>query len=250
MGTFITTQPLSERPVMDPQELPDRWAEGAIGFAKWFSRTMDENGWSHPQMVVLTKQCTGGKALLHSSQIAGLRQAKLKSPGPRSFLALEYLWRAVYAFNHGGDYLFMPFWGPLEDLVKDREVMLDPTGLPATTGYMIEVFVGMRPVPIDISKTYYTEAQAEKVSVQAGVLLRRLIALAGMDVVTQSADLAHKFGGSPETKARFRSLLVGMDQWAPEELDEQLVRLTNLLRDEFDHKRTPAELRDELLAAG
>ena len=69
---------------VEASDLEERIDNGADRFSKWLCKVMDGNEWSHPQIVQLCKICTGDKALLHSSQVAGLRKGILKSPGPKA----------------------------------------------------------------------------------------------------------------------------------------------------------------------
>ena len=58
-----------------------QYEKGLHTFSILFTRWMDSNDWSHPIMVSLAKGAMGGTGWLHSSQISGLRHAKLRSPG-------------------------------------------------------------------------------------------------------------------------------------------------------------------------
>ena len=81
-------------------DIEERFEQGAVTFARWFAKLMDANGWSHPKLVELAKVATDGKSWVHSSQIASLRIGKLKSPGPRSFASLSYLWSEIDAYQN------------------------------------------------------------------------------------------------------------------------------------------------------
>jgi len=59
---------------------------------------MGRNQWSHPVMVALARQVCGN-SWLHNSQISGLRHAGLTSPGPRQFIALEQLNKAINKYQ-------------------------------------------------------------------------------------------------------------------------------------------------------
>ena len=225
---------------------------GAIAFSKWFCRFMDGNGLSHPQLVALCKLCTGGKAWLHSSQIANLRAARLKSPGPRSFVALEYLMTAVWAYQTAvrkGEPQAdtTPMFGYLAVLIEKMDIMTDEDGNPVQVGYLVEVFSGLRPVPIDLTTNVHTALDAQKVSKSAGRLVRKLMAAHDMDPVDDSALVANSFPGSHLQRTEFAALLKGEAVWEPELVEENVARLSKLVRERFEYIRQPADLLEELL---
>lgn len=237
---------------IDPFELEETMDAGAVAFAKWFARFMDGNGLSHPQLVTLCKLCTGGKALLHSSQIANLRAARLKSPGPRSFVALEYLMWAVWAYKNSYEITaenaeFIPRFGSLAPLVERMQIMTDEEGKPVTVGYLVEVFAGLRPVPIDLTTNVHTELDAERVSRNAGRLVRKLMAAHDMDPIEDAALIANVYPGSSQQRSEFALLLKGEAVWEPELVEENVSRLSKLVREKFEYIRQPSDLLEELL---
>lgn len=238
---------LPERMFLEATDLENRMDAGSIAFSKYFSRLMDGNGWSHPQLVALCKKCTGDKAWLHSSQIAGLRQARLKSPGPRSFVALEYLFRAIDQYQKGGFTESGALFGNLSNLVENAEIMRDEKGNPASLGYLVELFTGLRDVPIDLSTLTYSEKQAEQISEKAGRLIRKLMAVDDLDPIADAGIVAARYSGSSEQRAKFAGIIKGAVVWEPEEIEEAMGKLAKLLREQFSYKRTAGELREEFL---
>lgn len=237
---------------IDATALEETMDAGAIAFAKWFARFMDGNGLSHPQLVALCKLCTGGKALLHSSQIANLRAARLRAPGPRSFVALEYLMWAVWAFQNKDkvspeEAELIPRFGTLSVLVERMHIMADEEEKPVTVGYLVEVFAGLRPVPIDLNTNVHTELDAEKVSRNAGRLVRKLMAAHDMDPVEDAALIANLYPGSSMQRGEFALLLRGEHVWEPESIEENSSRLSKLIREKFEYNRQPSDLLEELL---
>jgi hypothetical protein len=219
--------------------------QGKINFSRWFTRVMDANAWSHPTLVALCKRTTGEQAFLHSSQIAGLRSARLKSPGPRSFAALEYLWKGIDDYQRNGSVNGVTF-GNLSPFVERAEIMRDPEGTPATLGYMVEVFTGLQPVPIDLTTTNFTENQARIISDNAGRLVRRMMAQAHWDLIDDIHRITSKFSKDEETRSVMREIIVGQAVWTADELDDRLTDLSKLLNWVFDYQRTAQELQDEL----
>ena len=239
--------PPPERMFLEATDLETQMDAGAMAFGKYFSRLMDGNGWSHPQLVALCKKCTGDKAWLHSSQIAGLRAARLKSPGPRSFVALEYLFRAIDQYQKGGFTESRALFGSLSKLVDGAEIMRDENGNPASLGYLVELFTGLREVPIDLSTLSYSEKQAEKISEQAGRLIRKLMAVDDLDPITDAVTVATQYSGTSVQRVKLVGIIKGAVVWEPEEIEEALGKLAKLLREQFSYKRTAAELREEFL---
>lgn len=220
--------------------------QGKINFSRWFTRVMDSNGWSHPTLVALCKSTTGDQAFLHSSQIAGLRSARLKSPGPRSFAALEYLWRAIDDYQRNGSANGVTF-GSLATFVEKAEIMRDPDGQPASLGYMVEVFTGLLPVPIDLNTVEFTENQARIISDNAGRLVRRMMAQANWDLIDDIQKITDKFSTDRETRDVMKDIIVGQAAWTPDELNDRLSDLARTLNRVFEYRRTVPELQDELL---
>jgi len=243
-----TLPPSPPREVVSGAELETLMDTGAIGFAKWLCRVMDHNSWSHPQLVALCKHCTGGRAWLHSSQIAGLRQARLKSPGPRSFVALEYLFRAIDDFQQNGllneGEVF--FTGNFAELVKDAQIMRDEEGNPTSLGYLIEVFTGLRPVPIDLTKAEFSPDQAKTISDNTGRLVRKLMAVEDLDPIADAYSLASKFPGNAQTCKRFAELIRGSGEWEYETIESNVGKLVKFLKDQFGYDRTVNELLEQL----
>ena len=237
---------------IDAAALEETMDAGAVAFAKWFARFMDSNGLSHPQLVALCKLCTGGRALFHSSQIANLRAARLKSPGPRGFVALEYLMWAVWAFQNADKISAeqaesIPRFGHLTVLVERMQIMADEEGNPVKTGYLIEVFAGLRPVPVDLTINVHTALDAEKVSRNAGRLVRKLMAAHDMDPIEDAALIANLYPGSSMQRSEFAALLKGEAVWEPELVEENTARLSKLVREKFEYQRQPSDLLEELL---
>tara|TARA_B100001173_G_C15867805_1_gene495883 strand:- start:74 stop:808 length:735 start_codon:yes stop_codon:yes gene_type:complete len=240
------------RRVLKGEELEDVLDAGAIAFGKWLCRFMDGNGISHPQLVALCKICSGGKALLHSSQIANLRAARLKSPGPRGFVALEYLMKGVWAYQDSlrrgaAQDSSTPRFGNLAALVERMDIMADEDGNPVTVGYLVEVFAGLRPVPIDLTINVHSESDAVKVSKNAGRLVRKLMAAHDMDPIDDSSLVANLYPGSSLQRSEFASLLMGEAAWEPEFLEENVSRLSKLVREKFEYERHPSDLLEELI---
>ena len=235
--------PLSPpRSFVDGAELEAVMDVGQISFSRWFSWFMDTNGYSHPQLVAICKVCTGGKAWMHSSTINNLRKAKTRNPGPRAFVALEYCNRAIDAAQKGE---FITNFGTLTPLIMTATIMRDEQGNPATAGYMIEVFTGLRPVPVDLPAVVITPDDAEILSKKAARLIRKLMVVADLDPVEDAEAIGGKFPGSPQQKQVAIELIKGNATWSPEEVEEQIGKLSKFCKLQFGFERTPQEMMEE-----
>lgn len=225
------------------EELGNCKEAGIIGFGKWFAWFMDTNHFSHPQLVALCKLCTGDKALLHSSTIAGYRNHRIKNPGPLAFVAIEYVCRAIDAYQRNEP---ITRFGRLAHLAEGAQIMRDEHGNPVTAGYLTEVFLGLRPVPIDLSATILSDSDAEAVSQKAGRLVRKLMVIQDLDPLEDADEMGGHFPGNPQQKQHFAALIKGQATWDAEEVEEMVAKMARLLEEQFKYSRTTAELLNEL----
>ena len=216
---------------------------GQISWSRWFSWFMDINGYSHPQLVALCKVCTAGHAWMHSSTIANMRNARTKNPGPRAFAALEYCLRSMDLYQNNKTVVQ---FGPLAKLVEGATLMRDEEGNTPTAGYMIEVFLGLRPIPIDLSVTIISPTDAETISAKAARLIRKLMAVSDLDPVDDADEVGGKFPGNPQQKQVAIDLIKGQATWSPDEIEEQVGKLSKFCSLQFAYERTPQELMEEL----
>ena len=179
---------------------------------------------------------------MHSSTIANLRSAKTRNPGPRAFVALEYCNRAIDAAQKGE---FITNFGTLTQLIMTATIMRDEQGNPATAGYMIEVFTGLRPVPVDLSVLVITPDDAEILSNKAARLIRKLMVVADLDPVEDAAAIGGKFPGNPQQKQVAVELIKGNATWNAEEVEEQIGKVSKFCSQQFGYNRTPSELMEE-----
>ena len=157
----------------------DSYANGAILFARLFTRWMDTNEWSHPVMTHLARNALGGTAWLHSSQISGLRHGKLTSPGPRTFLAISELNRYLHIYLT--EKKLIP--GTSSSNYYNNGYCIIEDGVPPSAGWWFEVFCGVRtPKDIDLSSTFYTESDASTISRAWAKIFRRLVSSKGYDI--------------------------------------------------------------------
>lgn len=243
-----TIPPLPERMFVPATNLENRLDTGIIAFSRYFRFVVASNGWSHAQLVSLCKLCTDQKAWLHNSQIAGLLKASFKNPGPRSFMALEFLFRAIDQYQKSDKEDCGVKFGKLTPLIEHAVIMRDENGNPATLGYLVEVFAGLRDIPIDISTFSFSDKQASLISDKAGRLIRRLMAVESLDPIVDAEQISVSFGQSKDERNKFVAIIKGSGQWKPDEIEDALTKLSKLMRERFNYKRSSRELQEEFLA--
>ena len=223
---FPPIQPPSDSP---PETVNHRevFDQGVETFSRMFTRWMDSNRWSHPNIVSLAKSSLNGSAWLHSSQVAGLRHGKLKSPGPRTFVAIERL--NFYLHRYKEHKLLIPNTQS-SNLYREPDVILDGDQPPAL-GWWVEVFTGTRrPTDMELAERFFTEAQAAKFSKGFGRLARRLLAVNGLDIVTD-LDVAlhrHYTPGDNERVGTLKQVLLDETAWTQDQLRTELPALAQM----------------------
>lgn len=188
---------------------------------------MAENNWSHPVMIKLGAGCLqlSGKAWLHSSQIAGLRHAKLSNPGPRAFVGIERL--NYYLYRYRDEKLLLPGSRSANDYADAQPIL--ENGLPPELGWWVEIFCGYRvPKDLDLDAPHFSEANATKISQEWGKLARRLLTTKGYDIVTDlnRACENHYLVQSQTRLRKFKDVLFNKEAWTAEELQIELPTLT------------------------
>lgn len=207
-----------------------QFERGIEVFSLLFTRWMDTNGWSHPVMVNLTKACMGGVSWLHSSQISGLRHGKLRSPGPRTFIAIErlnyYVWRystqKKLLPNSAGSNFYANAYAITED------------GAPPPVGWWVEVFCGTRvPKDIDLHQRIYTEDQAREMSANWARQCRRLLGQKGYDLIEElpSAVRRHYPVRDAARVSKTLDVVANKDHWTAHELSNELPALVGMFED-------------------
>ena len=240
---FPPIQPQNATPpeTVNHREVFDR---GVETFSRMFTRWMDSNEWSHPNIVLLAKSSLNGSAWLHSSQVAGLRHGTLKSPGPRTFIAIARL--NFYLHRYKEHKLLIPNTQS-SNLYREPDVILDGDQPPAL-GWWVEVFTGdRRPSSMELDEVFFTEAQAVKFSKGFGKLARRLLAVNGLDIVTD-LDVAlyrHYTPGDTQRVETIKQVLLDESVWTSEQLRVELpvlAQMTAALHGPADEAALLAEL--------
>lgn len=204
-----------------------QFEEGVKTFALLFTRWMDTNGWSHPTMVNLAKACMDGTAWLHSSQISGLRHAKLFSPGPRTFIAIERL--NFYIHRYATKKTLLP--GTLGSNFYKNAFAITENGKPPELGWWVEVFCGQRiPKDIDLHETFFTDEQAVLLSQNWGALIRRLMIQENIDLITELDKILREAypARDAERLARTIAVIQNRETWSAQQLANELPAISAL----------------------
>ena len=228
-------------------DIEEQFEQGAVTFARWFAKMMDANGWSHPKLVELAKIATDGKPWVHSSQIASARKGLLKSPGPRSFASLVYLFYCIDAYQKGVKDNDMADFSGQDKFIKTAVILRDDDDNPASLGFMFEVFCGWRQPPEGTAKRDFTDEQAAVVSINAGKHVRRLVTADRMDLIEAMPRLVRSFSNDKEGQEKFRKVVLGEDVWLNVELDHSVTCLSHMLTKVFKEERKSEELLNDLL---
>ena len=228
-------------------DIAERFEQGAVTYSRWFRKMMKANEWSHPRFVKLAQTATGGISWVHSSQIASLREGKLKSPGPRSFAALVYLFNAIDEYQRGIKGKDAPDWSGQEDFIKNAVVMRDDEGRPASIGYHFEVFCGWRMPPAQDAERNFTDEQAAYASDNAAKHVRRLMIAERMDVIDDMPKLQRHFSLDKPEQDKFKDVVLGQAHWTNDELDDAVIGLRNMLSKVFKQSWKSEELLSNLL---
>ena len=128
----------------------------------------------------------------------------------------------------------------------DVKIMRDENDNPVTAGYLTEVFLGLRPLPIDLSTSYFNESDATAISQKTARLIRKLMVVQDLDPIEDAAQIGGHFPGNPQQKEVFAELIKGNATWNNHEIEEQVAKTARLLEEHFQYKRTTAELLNEL----
>jgi hypothetical protein len=207
-----------------------QFLSGVRTFSLLFTRWMDTNGWSHPKMVALATACMGGTAWLHSSQISGLRHAKLLSPGPRTFIAIERL--NFYLHRYATTRTLIPGTSSSNHYAEAYAVTED--GDAPSLGWWVEVFCGYRnPRDIDLRREFFTDSQARDISAAWGALVRKLMTQSGIDLITDLDRVLRLHYPAKDASRLEQTLAVIQNRqtWTADQLANELPAISALTAD-------------------
>jgi len=219
-----------------------QFAHGVQTFSLLFVRWMDTNGWSHPSMVALAKASMDGVGWLHSSQISGLRHAKLLSPGPRTFIAIERL--NYYVHRYSTTKRLIP--NTDSSNLYSEAFAITENGKPPSLGWWAEVFCGQRePTDIDLKQNYISERQADEMSNSWGSMIRKLFRDRDLDLIVELDRVLREHYPARDAARlnRIRAVIQARESWTADEFTAELPAISTLTA----HLGGP-ETEDELLS--
>lgn len=219
-----------------------QFAHGVQTFSLLFTRWMDINGWSHPTMVALAKASMDGVGWLHSSQISGLRHAKLLSPGPRTFIAIERL--NYYVHRYSTTKRLIP--NTDSSNLYSEAFAITENGKPPSLGWWSEVFCGQRePTDIDLKQNYISERQADEMSNSWGSMIRKLFRDRDLDLIVELDRVLREHYPARDAARlnRIRAVIQARESWTADEFTAELPAISTLTA----HLGGP-ETEDELLS--
>ena len=216
--------------VSSAEERTNQYGDGIKTFALVFTRFMDQNEWSHPVMTKLAKCALNDVAWLHSSQISGLRHAKLTSPGPRTFVAIAALNKAVYDYKHHKKLIV----GTTSSNDYRQAFCIEEDGIAPDVGWWVELFCGLR-LPTDqaLLTQHVSEDQARAMSKSWAKLIRKLVAGNDFDLYEDlNRVLATTYPARDADRlARIKAVIYSETYWTPAELQMEMPALTVMSRE-------------------
>jgi len=198
-----------------------RLEQGHGAFAALLRAWHERNGWSHRVLPALAERLDLGR--LHSSQLSNLRNRKLASPGPEVFLALGCCnqWLAQTPI-------------PLAEIADQQELsdglgaaphaLIDAAGLVLGAGELLEIFVGLRPLPPGFDLRI-SEAESPALSAALADLLA-----AGQPWRKSSGRVMAAYGVEKrQRREKFAAVMAGLQDYNASELDLELPELLTAL---------------------
>lgn len=169
-----------------------RFENGVTHFQMVFKFFMDRNGFSHPALANFVKLNLNGASWLHSSQISGLRHAKLKSPGPKVFAAISHLNAALHDYKEHKR--LIPGTGSSHGYHDPFVILLDDGSVP-NPGWWYSLFIGdVTCDTIDFCVPTIDLNEASNVSRRVYRLIKSLAEKSDADLFEEFSKFAHKNG--------------------------------------------------------
>lgn len=194
---------------------------GHGAFAALLKAWHERNGWSHRVLPALAETLDLGR--LHSSQLSNLRNRKLSSPGPEVFLALGSCnhWLVGGAGPQG---LQSEALAQLE-AQEELQLALERSALPLLAddgralgaGDLLEIFVGLQPLPAAFDWRI-AETEAAQLSAAMAELLSSGQSWRQCREVVMQAYPAQK----KQRRERFAEVMAGLRDYGAAELDAEL----------------------------
>ena len=197
----------------------ERLAQGRRAMAHLVHVWHERNGWSHKVLPALAETLDLGR--VHNSQISNLRNGKLASPGPEVFLALGQANAVLEAgLEPLREHLQEVHPELLQVLEAGREPMRNSAGQALGAGDLLEIFVGLAPLPPGFDW---------RIDAREGVALSAALAdlLCSGQSWRQCRDQVMQAYPPSKTqrRERFAAVMAGLRDYSAEELDGELLDL-------------------------
>jgi len=197
----------------------ERIAEGRRAMAHLVHVWHERNGWSHKVLPALAETLDLGR--VHNSQISNLRNGKLASPGPEVFLALGQANAVLQAgLEPIRERLTEAHPELLEVLASGGEPLLRSDGQALGAGDLLEIFVGLAPLP----PGFDWRIDAEEGAVLSAALADHLCRGQSWRLCRDQVMAAYPATKS-QRRERFAEVMAGLRDYTAEELDGELLDL-------------------------
>lgn len=206
------------------------FSSGRQRFSTLFTGWMDRNGWSHPTIVQLATaalELPSRKGWLHSSQVSGLRHAKLENPGPRTFIGIAALNRSIHEFQTTGKTL-----PGIKRSLYDRAVPYLVEGEPPSAAWWAGVFMGeIEPEGLENDRRWFDEERSAIFSLNFGKKIRLELASKGLDIVEDLDTAIRKYYPTQEKDRveNLRKVIMQQGTWDGDQLVNELPALSQML---------------------
>lgn len=210
-----------------PNRYLEQYRTGTLTFCQLFTHWMDRNRWTHPVMIRLITAVLDEECWLHSSQISAIRHGRPKNPGPRSFMAIAELNRAVH--EYATKKKLIPNTKTDSDYLQAFAVTEDGEAPPA--GWWFEVFCGYRvPKDVPLNTTFIDDAHAASFSENYGRLVRQLFVTGGYDILDDLPRVLRLYypAGDAQRVQKLTEVLMKRSHWTASEAHQELPALVGL----------------------
>ena len=197
---------------------------GHGAFAAMLKAWHERNGWSHRVLPALAELLDFGR--LHSSQISNLRNRKLSSPGPEVFLALGSCnqWLAEASMDGSLTAASQKRLDEQEELQTALQQsalpLLDGNGAALAAGELLEIFVGLRPLPPGFDLRIRDDEAAALSGALADLLSDGKTWRQCRDAVLEAYPVQKR-----QRRERFAEVMAGVRDYTAAELDAELPEL-------------------------
>lgn len=223
-----------------------RFARGIETFRRLFIHWMDTNRWSHPIMIRLSRHALDGIGWLHSSQISALRVGELHNPGPRTFIAIAELNKAIYRYRTTK--ALVPGTKTDIDYLQGYAITTAEGEVPDAS-WWYSVFIGdIIPSHIPLEQQFDGgDDEAAEFSERFARYMRALLTSKGFDVFTDLKQAIHRhYPACEDSRAeKLAAVLHNKAVWTAAEAEVELDALVGMST-QLGGPASPQDLLDKL----